>query len=272
VYGFIALFLVGWVGLAGFVPPPSPMAGPEEIAQLYRDNLLGIRIGMVLSLFASALLLPWGGAICAQMLRIEGARAPLVWGWAAAQGCVVIEFLYPCTFWLVAAFRPEDAVRVQTFNDLGWLPFLGIVCTGMFQMIALAVVTLRDARPIPVFPRWFAFFQLWCVVGVGLTFGVYLFKTGPLAWDGILGFWVAVTAYFAWVVVTTVMTARAIRDDDGIDSTTDPSLMARISTLEKEVEKLLRVNEGLGMGADEVRSASNEMRPRSSVQGGSSVP
>jgi hypothetical protein len=69
----------------------------------------------------------------------------------------------------LAAFRPEDAVRVQTFNDLGWLPFLGIVCTGMFQMVALAVITLRDACPDPVFPRWFAFFQLWCAAGVGLS-------------------------------------------------------------------------------------------------------
>lgn len=234
-YGFIALFLIGWVGLAGFVPPVSPTATPEAVARFYADNLIGIRVGMVISIFASALLLPWGGAICAQMLRIEGARAPLVWAWVAAQGCVVIEFVYPCTFWLVAAFRPDDAARVQTFNDLGWLPFLGIVCTGMFQMVALAVLTLRDRRLAPVYPRWFAFFQLWCAAGVGLTFGVWLFKTGPLAWDGILAFWVAVSAYFLWVVVTTAMTARAIRQDDGSEAVVDSALAARVAALELEL-------------------------------------
>jgi hypothetical protein len=114
VFVFAGLFLIGWVLLARFVPPPSPIDSPEEIAQFYRDNLVGIRVGMVLALFASALLLPWGGAICAQMLRIEGARAPLTWAWIAAQACVVIEFIYPCAFWLVAAFRPEDASRVRS--------------------------------------------------------------------------------------------------------------------------------------------------------------
>ena len=237
VFGFIAAFLIGWVLLAGFVPPPSPAASAEHIAELYRHRLLGIRAGMVIAVFSSALLLPWGGAICAQMLRIEGARSPLVWGWIAAQGCVVIEFVYPCTFWLVAAFRPEDATRVQTFNDLAWLPFLGIVCTGMFQMVALAVVTLRDRRPEPVFPRWFAYFQLWCAIGVGLTFGVYIFKTGPLAWNGILGFWVPVTFYFIWVVVTTVVTVRAIHDDlEWPKSEVD--ILQRISTIEAELAEL----------------------------------
>ncbi|BBY80208.1 hypothetical protein H7I53_15585 [Mycolicibacterium pulveris] len=237
VFGFIAIFLVGWVALAGFVPPPSPLDGAERIAELYEHRLLGVRVGLVLCIFASALLLPWGGAICAQMLRIEGSRAPLVWAWIAAQGCVVIEFVYPCTFWLVAAFRTEDSSRVLTFNDLGWLPFLGVVCTGMFQMVALAVLTLRDRRPDPVFPRWFAYFQLWCAVGVGCTFGVYIFKSGPLAFNGVLGFWVPVCVYFIWVVTTTLVTARAINNDDGAD--THVALAERITVVENLLAKQL---------------------------------
>ena len=78
VFGFIAAFLIGWVALAGFVPPQSPTASADQIAHFYRDRLLGIRIGMVIALSASSLLLHWGGAICAQMLRVEGPRSPLV--------------------------------------------------------------------------------------------------------------------------------------------------------------------------------------------------
>lgn len=233
VFGFIALFLIGWVLLARMVPPPSPADNPEQIGRFFRDHLFGIRVGMVLSLFASALLLPWGGAICAQMVRVEGPRAPLAWAWAAAQGCVVIEFVYPCAFWLMAAFRPDDAGRVQTFDDLGWLPFLGIVCTGMFQMVALAVITLRDPRAEPVYPRWFSYFQLWCALGVGLTFGVWIFKTGPLAWDGLIGFWIPVTVYFVWVVVTTIMTGRAINSDDARSD--GRTITDRVAGLEAEL-------------------------------------
>jgi hypothetical protein len=237
VFVFVALFLIGWVLLARIVPPPSPMAAPDEIAQFYGDNRIGIRVGLVIAIFASALLLPWGGAICAQMLRMEGPRAPLTWAWVAAQGCVVIEFVYPCAFWLVAAFRPEDASRVQTFNDLGWLPFLGIVCTGMFQMVALAALTLSDRRPEPVYPRWFAYFQLWCALGVGLTFGVWIFKNGPMAWDGLVGFWIPVTIYFVWVIGTTIMTTRAINND--VESVpNDGAITERVAALEGEVAAL----------------------------------
>ena len=233
VFGFIVIFLIGWVLLARMVPPPSPANTPEQIGRLYRDHLIGIRIGLVLGIFSSALLLTWGGAVCAQMLRMEGPRAPLMWAWVAAQGCVVIEFVYPCAFWLVGAFRPDDVSRVQTFNDLGWMPFMGIVCTGMVQMVALAVLTLRDQRAEPVYPRWFAYFQLWCALGVGLTFGVWIFETGPLAWNGLIGFWVPVTVYFVWVVGTTVMTGRAIKNDDELE--TEGALADRVAALEAEL-------------------------------------
>lgn len=242
VFVFVVLFLIGWVLLARMVPPPSPMDTQAEIARFYGDNLIGVRIGMVVAIFASALLLPWGGAICGQMLRMEGRRAPLTWAWIAAQGCVVIEFVYPCTFWLVAAFRPDDASRVQTFNDLGWLPFLGIVCTGMFQMVALAVLTLRDGRPEPVYPRWFGYFQLWCALGVGFTFGVWIFKTGPLAWNGLLGFWVPVSVYFVWVIVTTITTARAIRNDDE-SPPNEAAIAERVAALEAEIVSIRSLTE-----------------------------
>lgn len=56
-FGFIAIVLIGWVALTGFVSPNSPAAGAQEIARPYRDRLIGIRVGMVMSIFASALLL-----------------------------------------------------------------------------------------------------------------------------------------------------------------------------------------------------------------------
>jgi len=234
-YAFLVLFSIGWAVLAGFLPPPSPASGAEEIAAQFRDNTTGIRVGMVISMFASALLLPWGGAVCAQMRRIEGRNGPLVWAWIAAQGCLVIEFIYPCAFWCVAAFRTDDPARVQMFNDLAWLPFLGIVATGMFQMVALAVVTLKDRRPEPVFPRWFAYLQLWCAVGLAPAGGIYLFKTGPLAWDGILAYWVPITVAFVWLLVTTGMTARAIRREALEPLADDPDLHGRVAAVEAEL-------------------------------------
>ncbi len=138
-YVFVALFVVGWVPLAHFVPPPDPAAGAEEIARMFRGNTVGIRIGMCLCIFASALLLPWGGAVVEQMRRVEGRHCALVYAWIVAQACLTIEFVYPCMFWAVAAFRPDSsAERILAFNDLAWLPFLGITSTAVFQAFALA--------------------------------------------------------------------------------------------------------------------------------------
>lgn len=90
---FPTLLRSAWVLLAGFVPPPSPATSAERIARLYRHRLLGIRVGMVLALFASSLLLPWGDASCAQRLRIEAQRSPLVWAWIAVLGYSGPRFL-----------------------------------------------------------------------------------------------------------------------------------------------------------------------------------
>lgn len=62
---FLALFCTGWV-IAGFVPPPDPSDSPEQLAQMFRADTTRIRLGMCICIFASALLLPWGGAVVAR--------------------------------------------------------------------------------------------------------------------------------------------------------------------------------------------------------------
>jgi hypothetical protein len=49
---------------------------------------------------------------------MEGRHAALTRAGAAAQGCIVIEFIYPCAFWAVAAFRTADPHRVQNFKRM----------------------------------------------------------------------------------------------------------------------------------------------------------
>ena len=237
---FFVLFGLGWCVLAGFLPPPAPHDTALQVARQFRGNTTGIRVGMVIAIFAGAFLLPWGGAVCGQMKRIEGRHSVMTWAWAAAQGCVVIEFIYPCAFWAVAAFRTSDPARVQNFNDLAWLPFFGIVSTAVIQMILLGWLTLRDRRPEPIYPRWFAYVQFWCAVGVLPASLVLCFHSGPFAWNGILAYWVGLTVGFVWFLVTTVMTARAIRamPDDDPAALDEDGLPERFAALEAEVASL----------------------------------
>jgi hypothetical protein len=63
---------------------------------------------------------------------------------------------------------------------------------------------------------------------------VWIFKTGPLAWNGLLGFWIPVSVYFLWVIGTTVMTGRAVSGDNE----PKPDLVAladRLAELDAEI-------------------------------------
>ena len=44
---FVVLFLLGWVIVGGFFPPPSPLASAEEIAAFYGQNTGAVRAGLL---------------------------------------------------------------------------------------------------------------------------------------------------------------------------------------------------------------------------------
>src|SRR5581483_3575796 len=83
--------------------------------------------------------------------------------------------------------------------------------TAVIQMLLLGWLTLRDKRAQPIFPRWFAYLQFWCAIGVLPAACVLGFHSGPFAWNGVLAYWVGLTVGFIWFAVTTVMTVKAIQ-------------------------------------------------------------
>ena len=231
-YGFIGVFGIAFVVLAGFFPPPSPTVDAEHIAALIRANAGSIRIGMAVGIAASALLLPWGAAVAAQIKRIERGQSMLTYTWVSANAILTLLFIYCCLWWAVAAFRPESSPQViQSFNDMAWLGFLAIISTALVQCAVLAVATFQDRGPDPVYPRWFGYFQVWCLLLFTPDLFVICFKQGPLAWNGILSFWVVVTAALVWLVVTTHMTARAIKRQPAVAE--ERELTDRLAAVER---------------------------------------
>src|ERR1700756_5303135 len=53
---FLALFFLGWVALAGFVPPPSPSASAAAIRGVFLDHLTAERVGLLLDICAWSLI------------------------------------------------------------------------------------------------------------------------------------------------------------------------------------------------------------------------
>jgi hypothetical protein len=206
----IALFIVGFWGISGFVPPPSPHASTRQIAAMFAHDTGLIRLGLWISTFAAALIVPWAVSVGSALRRTERGLAPLGHAQAALGALLAIEFIVPLMLWQGAAFRPlSDPHITQRFNDLAWLILVGVVSTAVVQAGMIGAAILADRRPDPIFPRWSGYFNLWC----GLAFvpaGLCpFFKHGAFAWNGLLTFWLGLVSFAAWMLVLTALVLRA---------------------------------------------------------------
>lgn len=216
------LFFVGFL-LAHFLPPPAPSLDAGAVAAFYAAHRTGIRVGLLLVLAASALLAAMFALIGVHMRRIEGRHTPLTYVQLVTGGCLVLEFIFPLMTWQTAAFRPErDAATVQMLNDLGWLPFIGVVSTFILQVAAIGITILRDRRRQPVFPRWAGYLNLWVPMGMAPGAMCVLPKTGPLAWNGVLAFWTILVTFFIWFCVMSLLLHRAIAQQQREEQPTPP--------------------------------------------------
>lgn len=208
-----ALFGAGLL-IAGFIPPPSPDLPAQAVAAIYREHGLAIRLGMILGLFGMAGWCAFVGVLSAQMRRMRtGSDLPALL--QLGSGSIgVLTVMLPIMVFAAAAFRPErDPALTQLLNDLGWLIIIPAYPTFIAQFGAIALGTLLDRSPKPVFPRWSAYFNLWVML-LFLPGGfAYFFRSGPLAWNGLFDFWLAAGAFFAWLVVMTPLVLRAIDED-----------------------------------------------------------
>jgi hypothetical protein len=200
--------MILWIGaflfIAGFLPPSDPALSAERIVALYAENTTHIRIGMVLSMLGSALLVPYAAAISGQLERIEGARA-LATTQMASCALLSLEFIMPIAVWMTAAFRFDDRAAdvTRTLHDLGWILFIAVVWSLWVQLIAIGIAILIDRRSQPVFPRWLGYLNLWVAVLILPAGTILFFKSGPFAWNGIIGLWVPFAGYAIWFIPMT---------------------------------------------------------------------
>jgi hypothetical protein len=212
---FAPVFFVGFWVIAGFIPPPSPGHSAEQVARMFADDRNRIRIGLWVTTGASPLLAFFVAAISNQLRRAEGPRGPMATVQAISGALIVLEFLFPLLVWQTAAYRTErSAESIQLLNDLAWLPFVGIVGTFMVQALVIGIVILRDDRANPVFPRWIAYVNFWAALGVAGGSMVVFVHDGPLAWNGIIAWWLLLVAFFVWMVTMIWALLRAISAED----------------------------------------------------------
>lgn len=207
------LWIAGEIPFTHWWAPHSPAWGPAEVAQLFQTNTTAIKIGLILFGFGGALYLPWTAVISVQLKRIEGPNSPLTYINLGLGAVFVWVFLIPWVLWQTIAFRASTASPeiLWILDDLAWITNLSPVNVVFIQGIAITLAVLLDKRPEPIFPRWFGWFTLVSVILFLPGSFSPLFESGPIAWDGLLSFWIPFPAYVLWMSVTTAMLLKAIR-------------------------------------------------------------
>jgi hypothetical protein len=207
------VWLAAFLLFPGFVQPMSPTLSAEQVAAFYRDpeNLPRIRYSMIVFNWFGVGLIPILALIVLQIRRMAHRTPIFSYAMIACAAGGPTIFLMANLFWLLAAFRPErDPQLTLLLNDLAWVTFSSQVGFLIAQSVILALAIHLDRQERPVFRRWVAHFNL--VVAALLVPAAFAgaAMTGPIAWDGLLTFWVRNAAIGVWIVVMAVVLARAI--------------------------------------------------------------
>lgn len=196
----VLVWFATFIFVMGFFPPSRPSASAAEIHQLYADNPTLIKLGLVIVMAASALLVPWAAAISGQLKRINGARALAATQFVSC-GLLSLEFITPIGVWMAAAFRFDGraAEITEALHDVGWILFVTVIWSLWAQMWCIVAAIFIDRGPQPVLPRWLGYLTAWAAILITPAGLVLFFKTGPFAWNGIVGIYIPLAAFAIWM-------------------------------------------------------------------------
>lgn len=198
--------------LMGFIPPPSPALSANEIAQIFIDRKIQIRIGTVAQCICYTFYLTWSMSIVMLIRKMERGLPTLTYVSIANSGGGMVFFLLMPITWAMLAFRPEqlDPIFIQIMNDWVWFVFILSWPPFAVFMIFIAIAIFKDCNTPGLFPRWVAYFNLWCAILISPAALIEIFKTGPFAYDGLIDFWFIYAVFFGWIVVMCVVTLKAV--------------------------------------------------------------
>jgi hypothetical protein len=196
------LVLLGWMILARGARPAAAALTARETAAFFIAHQQGMLIGTLVFAIGCCFLAIWTVQLGIMIWRIEG-RAPVMAITEILCGAsIVIIVVLNCSFWAAAAYRPGviSPEIVQAENDTAWLGFLFVGWPLLsLQMISTAVAALRDRGPRPLFPRRLSQAALGGSVIMATAAGCGFTKTGPFAFDGVLGYFLPLVIWAAWL-------------------------------------------------------------------------
>ena len=213
-FAAMSIFIAAWVLSFGWLFPPPPGLNAAEITSVYQQNVMGIRLGVILmGNFGGALTVVFSAIITIYMLRMKGPSPVFAWIQALCGAINVLVFVIPAQIYATAAYRLDRAPEITQFgNDMAWMIFDMVVGPTQIQWLAIGLAILWDKSEKPIFPRWFAFFNIWAAVVILLNNMILFFKIGPFAWNGLLGWWPGASVFCLWYYVAFFVMRKAVQE------------------------------------------------------------
>lgn len=209
---FLVAFFGLWGLLAGNIPPFSPNATPDEVRAHYLDNRLPILIGMSVCLTLTACYMAFSVATSRVMERIEGSGG--LWSKIEMMGGTITcaPIMTACAMWLTAAHEAQylDAGVVHMLYWMGWLLIDLAYLVTSFQIAGASIVFMRDKRAEKLVPDVVSWWGWVTVASFFVVNAIPFVTTGPLAFNGVISFWIAFFTWFFWIPGLSYYVIKAI--------------------------------------------------------------
>ena len=85
----------------------------------------------------------------------------------------------------------------------------------MWMAFGLAIILDENS----ILPKWLGYYTVWQYVSELIAAPVWIAKSGPFAWNGLMTFWLAMMLFVSWQVIVYVCIFRAIKNqpDDALE-------------------------------------------------------
>ncbi|TPX07083.1 uncharacterized protein E0L32_010978 [Thyridium curvatum] len=200
---FNDLLLFGGLLIGGYLPILAPTTSVDDVLEHYRKWERGIQICGTMWVFSGITYPFFASAVSKQLKRIPGINPTLVTAWNMASMAVTMLVLIPGLFMCQAAYRLDRSPAVTSMlHDIIIIyivvPFTPLAVQGWLVALAVYQDYAGDRDPSPsrhLFPRWVGWFSLIAPILMIPACAAHFVYSGPLAWNGVLAFWIPAISF-----------------------------------------------------------------------------
>lgn len=196
---------------SGNFPPAAPSLTAEQTVQHYHKHLVGYQVGAAFFVLSGAFYGSFTAVMSQQMKRIPGVSHTLIAAQEVSGAWACITFSVPAIFFATTAYRLERPPEItQALNDLSWMMTFMPFSPFIIQNWAFGMAIFMDKRERPLFPQIVAWVNFGSPLLLSSGIAMHCAKTGPLAWNGALTFWLTAVVFGIQSVVNILFTVKAV--------------------------------------------------------------